>query len=86
MKKTPSKELRPARNKNKNGFIQLVLLAIVIIAALAYFNIDLRAIADNLLKTPVPVKIWAILKGAWVNYLAPLGIYLWGSIKGLLAT
>ena len=67
-------------NRNLNrGFMQIILLAIIIIAALAYFNVDVRSIIEN----PGVQKVLVILKGAWVNYLWPLFGYLWGSIAGL---
>lgn len=65
--------------KNSGGFMQIVLLAIVIIAALAYFNIDLRTIAQN----PIIQNIWGILVIAWTTYIKPLLMYLWTSIPGL---
>jgi len=56
---------------NQNGFIQIVLLAIIIIATLAYFNIDLRAIFES----PIIQKFWHILVVAWDTYLKPLFVY-----------
>ncbi|MDO8604844.1 MAG: hypothetical protein Q7K40_05645 [bacterium] len=65
-------------SKNR-GFIQIVLLAIVIIAALVYFNVDVRGFFEN----PGIQKFIAILKGAWTNFIVPLFSYLWTSIAGL---
>lgn len=61
------------------GFMQIVFLAIITIAALAYFNVDVRGILAN----EVVQKVFTILKGAWVNYLWPLFEYLWGSLSAL---
>lgn len=64
--------------KNK-GFVKIVFLAIIIIATLAYFNIDLRAIFES----PIVAKIGNIFVTAWVTYIKPLLMYLYKSIYGL---
>jgi len=64
---------------SKRGFMQIVLLAIVIIAALAYFNIDLRTIFEN----PIVQKIGSIFVVAWSEFIKPLIVYLYTSIYGL---
>lgn len=66
-------------NSQKRGFVQIILLAIVIIAALAYFNIDLRTLFEN----PVVQKIWHILVVAWDTYLKPMLVYLYTAIYSL---
>jgi hypothetical protein len=50
------------RVSSKRGFMQIVLLAIIIIAALAYFNIDLRSVFEN----PIVQKIWNIFVGGQI--------------------
>lgn len=57
----------------KRGFMQIVFLAVVIIAGLAYFNIDLRGLLD----TPVVHKITNTAVIVWSVYLKPLGISIW---------
>lgn len=70
--------------KNSNrGSANIIFLAVIIFAALIYFNVDLRSIVGNIMTNPVFQKVWSILVVAWTNYLAPLGEYLWGSFKGL---
>lgn len=64
---------------NERGFTKTIVLAVVVIATLAYFNIDLRAIFEN----PITQKIWHILVVAWNNYLEPMFTYLWTSISAL---
>lgn len=64
------------------GFMQIVLLAIIIIAGLAYFNIDLRTIFEN----PIVHKVVNILIVVWVSYIKPLLMYLWTSIGVLPAS
>ena len=60
----------------QRGFMQIVLLAIIIIAGLAYFNIDLRTIFEN----PIVHKIVNILIVVWVSSIKPLIMYLWTNI------
>ena len=67
-------------NSKNRGFTQIIVLAVVIIAVLAYFNIDLRKFVEE---TPVLKQIWAILVAAWNGFLVPLGHFLWTSITGL---
>lgn len=68
------------RIKNQNrGFVQVVLLAIIVIALLGYFNIDLRTFFEH----PIVQKIWNIFVVAYTSYIKPLIIYLWTSFNGL---
>ncbi len=67
------------KSSQKRGIMQIVLLAIIVIVALAYFNIDVRGIID----TPIIQKVFVVLKGVWYGYIAPLLGYLWTSIVGL---
>lgn len=60
-----------------------MILAVIVFAALIYFNVDVRSIVDSLLNNPVIQKIWVVLISAWTNYLVPLGGYIWESILGL---
>lgn len=57
----------------------MVILAIVIISALAYFNIDLRTIFER----PEVQKIWSIIVFAWVAYIKPVLMYLWMNLGTL---
>ena len=65
-------------SKNR-GFMQIILVAIIIIATLAYFNVDVKGILNN----PGIKKVWMILQGAWENYLMPLFTYLWTSVANI---
>ena len=65
--------------KTSGGLTEIIFIVIVGVAALTYFNIDLRAILSD----PLMQKIFGILKGAWFDYLLPLGGYLKTSILGL---
>ncbi|OHA84025.1 MAG: hypothetical protein A2937_02425 [Candidatus Yonathbacteria bacterium RIFCSPLOWO2_01_FULL_47_33b] len=64
---------------DNRGFTEIFFIVIVGVIAMAYFNIDLRAIFSD----PLMQKIFGIIKGAWFNYLLPLGGYLKVSILGL---
>lgn len=67
----------------QRGFTKVIFLAIVIIGALAYFNIDLRAILGTIFGNPIVQKVWHIFVVAWVSYIKPLLVYLVASIVGL---
>ncbi len=67
------------KNLTNQGFMKVILLAIVIIAGLAYFSVDLRGILDN---QPTQ-KVLGVLSGAWYGYLVPLWAYLGTSVAGL---
>lgn len=69
------------RHRREGGLIEIIVIILVAIALLAYFNVDVRAIGDSIFI--FLGKVWIIIKGAWVQYLAPLGIYLWTSFAGL---
>lgn len=69
------------KNISKNrGFMRIILLAIVLIALMGYFNIDLRAVFES----PVIQKITNIAVVAWVSYIKPLIVYLYTSISSVL--
>ena len=61
------------------GFMRIVLLAIVLIALMGYFNVDLRTVFES----PVVQKVANIFVVAWVTYLKPLIEYLYTSISSL---
>lgn len=65
---------------NNKGFTQIILVVIIALFALAYFNVDVRTFVEN---TPVLKQIFAIITTAWTDYLVPLGKFLWTSIVGL---
>lgn len=68
------------KQKNvRNGFIRLILLAIVVIALLAYFKIDTRVILDN----PIVQKLINVFVVAWGTYIKPMLMYFWTSVWGV---
>lgn len=62
--------------------MQIVLLAIVIIVLMAYFNIDLRSIFAN----PEIQKMWNVLVTDWNKYLKPIATYLFTNAHVILNT
>ncbi len=63
------------------GFIGEIILVIIAIATLAYFNVDVRGFFEN----DGIQKVLSIIKGAWSNYIVPLFEYLVNSIIGLFS-
>ncbi|MEK7460262.1 MAG: hypothetical protein AAB628_01790 [Patescibacteria group bacterium] len=69
------------RQRKEGGLIEIIVIVLIAIALLAYFNVDVRTAGDSIFV--FLGKVWIIIKGAWIQYLAPLGTYLWMSITGL---
>ena len=69
------------RSTRKGGFLGVVILVVVAIALLAYFNIDVRGIGQAVIS--VLENIFDLLKGAFLQYLVPMGAYLWNGFTAL---
>lgn len=69
------------RSTRKGGFLGVVILVVVAIAFLAYFNIDVRGIGQAVIS--VLENIFDLLKGAFLQYLVPMGAYLWNGFTAL---
>jgi len=67
-------------NTRQRGFMQIVFLAVVIIAGLAYFNVDLQGLAQNGLFQ----KVMAIVSGATTDYILPMAQYLKENVINLI--
>ena len=63
----------------RGGFVQIIVLAVVIIAVLAYLNVDLRAFFDK----PIVHNFVNIFVVGWGAYIKPFLLYLVSSITGL---
>lgn len=63
--------------------MQIVILAIGIIAALAYFNIDLRTILGTIFGNPVVQTVWNLFVFAWTALIKPILIFIWAIISGM---
>src|SRR3989344_1013650 len=76
------------QKNTKRGFIKLVLLIVIFILIISYFNIDLRAIVESpqteqniSYVKELAINIWnAWLKPLWDNYLSKPVLYFWQNI------
>ena len=67
----------------KRGFMKIVFLIIIAVIALAYFNVDVRGIINNILSNAGAQKVFSLIGGAVNYYIIPLGIYLWDGLKSI---
>jgi hypothetical protein len=53
--------------KQKSGFIQMIVIFIILIAIISYFNINVRAIVES------DTFQWGLglAKGLWQNFISP---------------
>lgn len=58
------------------GFIKIIIIFILVIATLAYFNVDIASIIES---KPVQA-IWSFTKTVWNNFVAPATEYVWNNI------
>lgn len=65
---------------NQGGFIKLVIIIIVIIAILSYFNINIRSITESDLFKENFSYVWNWIVFAWDNYLERPFVYVWNDI------
>lgn len=68
---------------DKLGFMKIVFLIIIAVIALAYFNVDVRGIINNILGNAGVQKVFSLIGGAVYYYIIPLGGYLWDGIKSI---
>lgn len=57
--------------QKERGFIHIILIAIVIIALLVYFHVDLRALADKYQLSPWATYVWQQIMNFWNQYCQP---------------
>lgn len=67
-------------NSSQRGSMQVVIVFIIALFILAYYNVDVRGFVET---TPVLKQIFAILVGAWDGYLVPLWHFLVANVKAL---
>lgn len=70
-------------NTNK-GFIQIIVVIIIILVALGYFGLNVREIIDSPVVSDNLSYAWSITVHIWQSYLAAPAAYLWGVFKNLL--
>lgn len=76
------------KNNRQRGIIKFILLLIIFILILSYFNIDLRAIVESpqaqqniSYAKELAINIWNTwLKPLWDNYLSKPVLYFWQNI------
>ena len=70
-------------NTNK-GFIQIIVLIVIILVALGYFGLNVREIIDSPVVSDNLSYVWNGVVYIWQNYLTAPFMYLWGVFKNLL--
>ncbi|MEK7134631.1 MAG: hypothetical protein AAB805_01760 [Patescibacteria group bacterium] len=70
-------------NTNK-GFIQIVVLIVIILVALGYFGLNVRDIISSPVVSDNLSYVWGGVVHVWQNYLTVPFTYLWGVFKNLL--
>lgn len=60
--------------KQKSGFIQMIIIFIILVAIISYFNINVRAIVES------DTFQWGLglAKGLWQNYVSPAINFIFG--------
>lgn len=72
-----------SRLRYNQGSTSIILIAVVIIGALAYFNVDLREILHKIFISQLFQDIWFFIQGVWSNYIMPIWIFLKTNIGSL---
>ncbi len=70
-------------NTNR-GFIQIIVLVVIILVALGYFGFSIREIMDSPVVSDNLSYVWNATVHLWNTYLAASAAYLWGVFKNLL--
>ncbi len=65
---------------NQQGFIRLVILLIIIIAVLSYFNFDVKKFFESDMVKNNFGFVWNWTSYIWETYLAGPARYLWNDI------
>ena len=66
-------------NKNK-GFIRLIILIIIGIIVLSYFNINVKSIVESPVAQENIGYVWGLVTFVWAEYLATPLLYFWNNI------
>ena len=64
------------KHLKQGGFIKTIVLFLLVIATLAYFNIDVAEIIES---EPVQA-VWGFTQTVWTNFVAPGIEYFWNNI------
>lgn len=60
----------------QRGFIKTIIIFILVIATLAYFNISISSIVES---KPVQA-MWSFTKTVWISFISPSVEYIWNNI------
>lgn len=70
--------------KNEKGLIKIIIVIIIFIAILSYFNISVRAIVESDIFQENFSYIWNWCKNIWNTYLVGIVSYLWNIFIDLI--
>ena len=68
--------------RNNKGFVKLIILIIIGIAILSYFNIDIRSILDSNSFRDNLSYVWNFIWNIWSNYIKGPFVFLLNWILG----
>lgn len=63
-------------NKKENGFIKMIVIFIILVATLSYFNINVSGFVES---KPVQA-VWSFTKTVYQKIVKPLLVYVWDNI------
>ncbi|MEX0910249.1 MAG: hypothetical protein WDZ73_00640 [Candidatus Paceibacterota bacterium] len=63
-------------NNKQSGFLKIIILVIVAIAILAYFQVDIRGLVDNISTSDTWLNIWTTIKDFSLKVWT-LGVNFW---------
>ena len=66
--------------RKDSGLIKLILIIIVAILVLSYFNFDIRAIVESPQAQENLGYVWGFVKHVWDDYLSRPILYFWNNI------
>jgi hypothetical protein len=55
----------------QRGFMNVIVLIVVIVVSLAYFNVDIRSWADSHGVSAAVAAAWSAIVAFWIAYCAP---------------
>ena len=68
------------RHVNSRGFVKLIIIIVILIIALSYFNIDIRGVIEAPQTQQNISYVWGWVSSVWNNYLRAPVVYFWNDI------
>ena len=65
---------------NQRGFLRFILIIIILILVLSYFNIDIRGIVESPQSQKNISYVWGWTSFVWMEYLRSPVLYFWNNI------